>query len=185
VLSPLDILISMQGPLLITSFRPWRAHQRVNSSDQLIGELIAQRRLPAETVWLDQLPVSFQLAPMRVICEIYRLRPRAVICCGMAENRPYLSLEQQAKGAEKLLHTSLALADLLSGTALCEISHDAGSYVCNHLYYSVLDFIDSANLEIATLFIHIPKLTHENKALISDDLISILAQLSQREDFAV
>jgi pyroglutamyl-peptidase len=169
----------MKGPLLITSFRPWRAHQHVNSSDQLIGELIAQNRLPAETIWIDQVPVSFQLAPMRVICEIYRLRPRAVICCGMAENRPHLSLEQQAKGPEGSLHTSLALADLLSGTALCEISRDAGSYVCNHLYYRVLDFIDSANLEIASLFVHIPKLTRENTALIANDFVSIASQLNR------
>lgn len=166
------------GPLLITSFRPWRAHQRANSSDQLIGELAAQNRLPANAVWINQVPVSFQLAPMRVICEIYRLRPRAVICCGMAENRPHLSLERQARGPKRSLCTSLALADLLSGTALSEISSDAGSYVCNHLYYSVLEFIDSVDLEIASLFIHIPRLTQENKAFISNDLVSIFSRLS-------
>lgn len=166
------------GPLLITTFQPWRAHQRSNSSDDLVADLHSQKRLPADAIWLRQVPVSFQLAPLRVISEIYRLRPRAVICCGMAEGRAYLSLEQQAKG-RRVLQTSVNLSALLMGTTLSEVSDDAGWYVCNHLYYSVLAFIEQLNLETQGLFVHIPTLSPPSKALILNDFERIAARLSQ------
>ena len=166
------------GPLLITSFQPWRAHQRSNSSDDLIANLHRQKRLPAGAIWLRQVPVSFQLAPLRVISEIYRLRPRTVICCGMAEGRACLSLERQAKG-ERVLQTSVDLSALLVGTTLSEVSDDAGWYVCNHLYYSVLAFIEQLNLETQGLFVHIPTLSPPSKALILDDFVHIATRLSQ------
>jgi pyroglutamyl-peptidase len=172
------------GPVLITSFRPWRVHQRSNSSHDLVAELYASKnRLPADTVWLPQVPVSFELAPIRVINKIGWLRPRVVICCGMAENRAVLSIERQAKrslsqGPLLSLQTSAAVGSLLSGTRLSEISEDAGSYVCNHLYYSVLKFIDQANWPTVAIFIHIPLLSAANKKLILDDFVAIAAQLA-------
>ncbi len=165
------------GPLLITTFQPWRAHQRSNSSDDLVADLHSQKRLPADTIWLRQVPVSFQMAPLRVIGEIYRLRPRTVICCGMAEGRACLSLEQQAKG-RRVLQTSVDLSALVMGTALSEVSNDAGWYVCNHLYYSVLEFIEQLNLETQGLFVHIPTLRPPSKALILNDFVHIAARLS-------
>jgi pyroglutamyl-peptidase len=171
------------GPVLITSFRPWRVRQRSNSSHDLVAELYASGKLPADTVWLPQLPVSFELAPMRVINEIGRLRPRVVICCGMAEKRAVLSIERQAKRSQGQepwlsLQTSAAVCTLLSGTRLSEISEDAGSYVCNHLYYSVLKFIDQANWPTVAIFIHVPLLSAANKKLIFDDFVAITAQLA-------
>lgn len=176
------------GPILITSFRPWRVHQRSNSSDDLVAELHESGRLPADAVWLRQVPVSFALAPVRVINEIGRLRPRVVICCGMAEKRPYLSIERQAieysfKEPLQTLQTSVNVLALRVGTLLSEVSDDAGRYVCNHLYYSVLKFIDEASWETVGVFIHIPILSRENKGLILNDFIHIVSKLAEfRED---
>lgn len=174
------------GPILITSFRPWRVRQRTNSSHDLVAELYASNRLPADTVWLPQVPVSFELAPMRVINEIGRLRPRVVICCGMAEKRAVLSIERQAKRpthlAESLplrLQSSVKIPALLAGTRLTEMSDDAGSYVCNHLYYSVLRFIDQVDWQSGVIFIHVPRLHAHNKRLILDDFTNIAAKLSE------
>jgi pyroglutamyl-peptidase len=190
------------GPVLITSFRPWRVHQRSNSSNDLVAELHAGGRLPVDTVWLAQVPVNFAIAPIRVISEIARLRPRVVICCGMAENRAVLSIERQATGRQsekrqvKELHekrsmrpanlppltlqTSVKVSALLSGTLLSEPSDDAGSYVCNHLYYRVLKFIDQTNWPTRAIFIHIPLLTAHNKRLILDDFVAIASQLAEQ-----
>ena len=127
-----------QVPLLLTSFQPWRAHQHSNSSDDLLLALHQQGRLPASSRWLRNVPVSFELAPIRVISEVYYWRPRVVICCGMAENRAHLSLEQLAVKKSDTLSTDIDLQPLLQRTQLSEVSYDAGRYVCNHLYYHVL-----------------------------------------------
>ncbi|MGB7086825.1 MAG: peptidase C15 [Phormidesmis sp.] len=168
------------APILITSFQPWRAHQPTNSSDELIAELYRQRQLSDDVVWLRQVPVSFQMAPIQVISEIYRVRPRLVICCGMAESRACLSLEQQAKGPHQVLTTAINLPDLLVGTSLTEISDDAGSYVCNHLYYSVLEFIDRATIDTVSLFIHVPILRSGNRRAIIRDFLHIYSMLATR-----
>ena len=167
-----------RGPLLITSFRPWRSHQRSNASHDLIAAMQAAGQLPRDTVWLAQVPVNFQLAPIAVISEIYRVRPRAVICCGMAENRPYLSLEQQAKGASDYRQTHLDLADLLADTWLSEVSYDAGGYVCNWLYYCVLQAIETSAMELPCLFVHVPVLSTYTQRWIQRDLSAVLKKVS-------
>ena len=163
----------------MTSFQPWQTHQRSNSSDDLIAELHRAGKLPADTHLLRQVPVSFQLAPAQVISEIQRLRPRLIICCGMAESRSYLSLERQAKAAGQTLQTSMDLSALMAETTLTEISEDAGTYVCNHLYYSVLDFIEQADWPVAGLFVHVPVLNRENKPLVLRDFVAIAQKMSQ------
>ncbi|PZO50429.1 MAG: hypothetical protein DCF15_15850 [Phormidesmis priestleyi] len=199
-----------KGPILITSFQPWRAHQRSNSSDDLMADLWMSDRLPTDTIWRRQVAVSFDLAPIQVISEIYQKRPRVVICCGMAENRAVLSLEAQAKvqaqvqaksqaqvqaksqaksQTEQLapghchrLKTAINLLDLLTGTYLSEVSQDAGRYVCNHLYYRVLRFVNNQNFspdfKTVALFVHVPVLTPENKRLILHDFCAIAARLA-------
>ncbi len=179
-----------KGPILITSFQPWRAHQCSNSSDDLIAELWSSDRLPTDTLWLRQVAVSFELAPIQMISEIYRKRPRIVICCGMAENRAALSLEAQAKAqTEPLtpvnchrLESAIDPSNLLTGTYLSEMSQDAGRYVCNHLYYRVLRFVNNKNFspdfKTVALFVHVPVLTAENRRLITHDFGVITARLA-------
>ncbi|MEO1620600.1 MAG: peptidase C15 [Cyanobacteria bacterium J06632_3] len=171
------------GPILLTSFQTWRAHQSSNSSDELIALLKQQNLLPADTIWLRRVPVSFELAPIRVISALHQWRPRLIICCGMAENRPHLSLEQRAKrlngaGTVQTLETRVDLQNLLGQTALSAISLDAGSYVCNHLYYSVLDALEEGTFDTKAFFAHIPVLKAGNTTLILNDFVKILTQLT-------
>lgn len=168
------------APILITSFQPWRAHQASNSSDDLLAALQKKGQLPADSLWLKQVPVSFELAPIRVIGEIYRRRPRAVICCGMAERRTYLSVEQQASRAEKTLTTTLNLPLLLQNTQFSEISCNAGSYVCNHLYYSVLESVSKQPWKLAAIFIHVPILQPGSRQFVLTDFARICRQLAEQ-----
>lgn len=168
-----------QAPVLITSFQTWKAHQLSNSSDDLVAELHTHSRLPSNSIWIRNVPVSFELAPVRVISELCQHRPQAIICCGMAENRPHLSLEQRATKAEKQLHTSINLQHLLQRTLLSEISYDAGNYVCNRLYYSVLESIQKYSLPTVAVFAHIPLLKGERKRLVLNDFSTIAQRLAQ------
>ncbi|NJM99477.1 MAG: hypothetical protein HC800_22140 [Phormidesmis sp. RL_2_1] len=193
----------------MTSFQSWRAHQPTNSSDELIAELHHRGALPTNTIWLRQVPVNFQMAPIRVVTELYRLRPRVIICCGMAEHRGCLSLERQAMphpvvphqaitrqastlspasspaisspatSSPAILQTSINLSELLLGTLLSEISDDAGRYVCNHLYYSVLQAINAAHWQTVGLFVHVPQLSRENRRLIQHDFVKISRKLAE------
>ncbi|MFE4105676.1 pyroglutamyl-peptidase I family protein [Almyronema epifaneia] len=174
---------SSQPPrLLLTSFRPWRAHQVSNAADDLLVWLQQQALLPDNTVLLRQLPVSFQLAPAEVIAKIVWFQPRCVICCGMAENRHQLSLERQGICNNQPLQTSLHLPTLLQGTGLTEISEDAGTYVCNHLYFQVLQFLKQKSVNCQALFVHVPPLNQANLLTIAQDFCQILRQLSTQLD---
>ena len=173
------------GPILITSFQTWRSHQLSNSSDDLIAALMKSNQLPTDAAWLRHVPVNFQLASIRVISQIQRLRPRVVICCGMAESRTCLSIESQAKGfsggAFSVLQTTANTAELIADTLLSEISYDAGSYVCNRLYYDVLDFTQTAAWATTGIFIHVPVLSKVNKPFVLSDFAAVVAKLGVKK----
>ena len=170
----------MRTSILITSFLPWRAHQRSNSSDDLIAMVQAKGLMPSDAVWLRHVPVNFELAPMQVESEIRRCRPRAVICCGMAETRSRLSVERLAKH-RLVLSTPMDTKRLVSNTLLSEISEDAGTYVCNYLYYSVLSLAKEVDWQMKGVFIHIPVLKPDNQSLLLRDFVSLIETVRRME----
>jgi pyroglutamyl-peptidase len=163
--------------LLITTFAPWKAHQTTNSSDELVTLVRDRHRLAPGTQFVRNLPVHFQLAPAQVLSAIYQHRPTTVICCGMAEQRSRLNLERYARRAGDRLETSLDLLQLTAGLEWSKISHDAGTFVCNALYYELLDHIRQNNLAVQTLFVHIPPLTDYNRQPLLQDFVSVLSRL--------
>ncbi|MBE7386010.1 MAG: peptidase C15 [Leptolyngbya sp. SIO1E4] len=167
--------------LLLTSFAPWRAHQRSNTSDDLVALLQSRNQLPEETVLMRHLPVHFQLAPCQVIATVAKTRPSIVVCCGMAEQRSLLTLERYARQEGHLLETDLPLPQLCQGTRWTHISDDAGSYVCNHLYYQLLGYGQKKCWPIQCLFVHVPLLTEHNRELIAQDFALILSRLKTSE----
>lgn len=164
--------------MLLTTFAPWRAHQPSNAADDLVAHLHQQNLLPAEATVLRQIPVSFELAPIRVIAKVLELRPAVVVCCGMAEGRSQLNLERYGKGSDQARETSLPLGDLVAETHLTAISDCAGDYVCNHLYYRLLGAIAQHRCPTQALFVHIPPLTAANRPLFARDLALILKRLA-------
>jgi pyroglutamyl-peptidase len=165
--------------ILLTSFQTWQSHQSSNSSDDLL-ELFIQRNVLSEHVhFLRHLPVDFELAPEAAIAFIETLKPDLIICCGMAENRQRLSVESNGKCQEKILLTRLDLEQILDKTCGTDISYDAGNFVCNHLYYSVLKYIRESLYGSRCLFVHVPILTEENSDLILQDFLIILQNLSK------
>lgn len=168
----------MAAPILITSFRPWKANQGLNSSDVLLEQAMA--KLPSHAIFLRYLPVNFDLAPIRVINHIVQYRPKVVVCCGMAETRKTLTVEQWGTHQEQRLATPINLQTLVGGTIHTAISEDAGSFVCNRLYYRVLHY-SSQHVQPpdqpAALFVHVPPITPTNQALIEFDFLKIIEHL--------
>ncbi len=165
--------------ILLTSFQTWQSHQISNSSDDLL-EVLNQRKLLDDQVHLlRNIIVDFELAPASAIATFNQLQPEVIICCGMAENRRMLSVESNGKFQTETLSTQLDLRKLSEGTTTTQISHDAGNFVCNHLYYSILKYIRENTFKTHCLFIHVPILTEENLDLIIHDFLIIMRNISE------
>ncbi|HEY9907368.1 MAG TPA: peptidase C15, partial [Thermosynechococcaceae cyanobacterium] len=156
----------MAHSVLLTSFTVWQPHQASNSSDDLLAELLKRNLLDYRHQLLRQLPVDFVLAPQQVIAEIERSRPRLVVCCGMAEGRSHLTIETNGKHEAETIATTVDVADLVQLLETTTASHDAGQFVCNHLYYSVLKHLQAQSPEVNCIFAHVPLLNSQNFSLI-------------------
>ncbi|MEA5467086.1 pyroglutamyl-peptidase I family protein [Leptothoe sp. PORK10 BA2] len=164
-------------PILITSFRPWKAHQGMNTSDVLVQQV--RDSLPSNTMALRWLPVNFDLAPIRVISHMVQYRPKVVICCGMAETRKTLTVEQWGTHGQHQLSTPVDLQVLIRQTVHTRISYDAGDFVCNRLYYRVLQHLaGQAEQQTAVLFVHVPLITTANQAVLEFDFLKIVEYLN-------
>ncbi|MBD1823256.1 peptidase C15 [Cyanobacteria bacterium FACHB-DQ100] len=161
--------------ILLTSFTTWMEHQRSNASDDLIQAILDRERFHPNCHFLRQLPVDFELAPKQTIAKINEIQPDVTICCGMAESRQCLSLESNGKFQSEILRSRLDLKHLMESTIATEISHDAGNFVCNYLYYCVLKHLESLNRHC--IFIHVPVLTTENTEIIVQDFLNILDRI--------
>ncbi|MCU0570164.1 MAG: peptidase C15 [Oculatellaceae cyanobacterium Prado106] len=167
----------MAKTVLITSFTTWRNDQPSNASDDLL-EALFQAELNLTKLdclhFLRQLPVNAPIAQEMILAQVKRLQPEVLICCGMAESRSQLNLESSATLNGKTLQTSLNLKELRLGLASTEISHDAGQFVCNSLYYSMLEYFQQYHHSRHCLFLHVPILTPENQTAILADFCKIL-----------
>ncbi|QEI41800.1 Pyrrolidone-carboxylate peptidase [Dolichospermum sp. UHCC 0315A] len=190
----------MQKKILLTSFDIWLSQQESNSSDDLLLGLAKMASLSHDLKFLHRLPVDVQLASSLVIAKINELQPDYIICCGMAASRSQLSVEvlasststlpveftnsadilpQESRNSpENILQTSVDLEKLLVGTAAVEISYDCGKFVCEGLYYSVLDYLHQSQLSIKCIFVHVPIFNPENLPKIIADFIVIINNLA-------
>lgn len=151
----------MPNKILLTSFNTWLPHQTSNSSDDLLNE-IAKLDTSSFLTFLRLLPVDVELASCCVIEKINELQPNVVICCGMAESRSLLTIESTATCGELVLTTPVDLTQLIIDAVAIEISNDAGKFVCEGLYYSLLQYIIEQQLNIDCVFVHVPILTNQN-----------------------
>lgn len=168
----------MKKRILLTSFATWLSDQQSNSSDDLLLEVTKLESLPHDLTFLRQLPVDVQLASSQVIEKINEMQPDCIICCGMAASRKQLSVEVGASWENSILQTSVDLKKLVVGTAEIEISHDCGKFVCESLYYSVLNYLYQNQLTTCCIFVHVPVLNQENLLGILADFVLIINNLA-------
>ncbi|GAB4382980.1 MAG: hypothetical protein Kow00121_44050 [Elainellaceae cyanobacterium] len=119
------------------------------------------------------MPVAQELA----IAKMQQLQPQTILCCGMAESRTKLSLELRAVVGTHKLYTSINVKDLAAGLTATEISEDAGRFVCNGLYYAILNYLQNRSLDAACMFVHVPLLSSCNRGQIIADFYQILERV--------
>src|SRR5579863_4215886 len=146
---------------LVTGFEPFGG-ERVNPSMEAV------RRLPPRVVGLDVatriLPTVFGLAAARLEAALDEIAPDLVLCVGEAGGRAELSLERVAVNIEDAriadndgnrpidrpvvaggpaayfasLPLKPALAALTRQGLPAAVSHSAGTFVCNSVFYSLM-----------------------------------------------
>ena len=175
----------MANKILLTSFDTWLPHQQSNSSDDLLNEISKLNYTAPFLTFLRLLPVDIELASCAVIAKINELQPNAIICCGMAERRSQLTIESNATCGNTMLKTQVDLQHLVTGSPGIGISDDAGKFVCEGLYYSVLHYINKRKLKTHCIFVHAPILTKENLINIITDFDLIIYNLASIIDFSL
>ncbi|HBW92248.1 MAG TPA: peptidase C15, partial [Cyanobacteria bacterium UBA11149] len=186
----------MTSKILLTSFQTWLPHQKSNSSDDLLSHLEKLEFPGIGLSFLRKLPVDVEIAKDLTIAKIQAIGPDAIICCGMAESRTRLTVESgansyyrssnfdpvtfteiESKSDGIFLKTSVNLEKLVAGLGVTEISDNAGKFVCEGLYYQVLNYLRSRSLHIRCIFVHVPLLTPANLSDIITDFCQIIEKL--------
>lgn len=168
----------MKTKILLTSFKTWLPHHKSNSSDDLLVKFQKQDYSSIVSLFfLRNLDVNVESASKKLIEEIDKTHPNVIVCCGMAEKRTKLTIESNAWCHDKCLYTSIDLYELTKSTIDTEVSHDAGKFVCEGLYYRILEYIQYKN--IGCIFIHVPILEGKSNS-IEQDFNSIILYLATR-----
>lgn len=168
----------MTNKILFTSFQTWLPHHSFNSSDNLLAEIQKQNSSASSLTFLRRLPVDIPQASGLAIEHINRIRPDLIICCGMAESRQLLTIESNATSRNDRIQTSIDLDQLVTGLSFTRISHDAGKFVCEGLYYRVLEHLQKFQPQTQCIFLHVPVLTTGNSEKIVADIETIFTGLN-------
>jgi len=160
--------------------------QAINASARAVAAVDASR-LPAGVELLRvELPTVFGRSLDKLRSELDRHRPEIVICVGQAETRAGFSLERVAvnlddaripdnagrapqrepivAGAASHLDSTLPLGTILLALERvgipAELSDSAGSFVCNHVFYGLMQLL-SERPGVCGGFVHIPRLPQQ------------------------
>jgi len=158
---------------------PYGGQQR-NVSEEALREVDAQR--VRGHLQRTVLPVSFGRVTASLIGALERYRPDIVICFGQAEESREIAVERVAVNIDDtsvadndavtrveavIDHVApvgywtglpkLALRDaLLSQGFPVRISDSAGGFVCNHLFFRLMQYLDSTTSSSMGGFVHLP-----------------------------
>lgn len=170
--------------VLVTGFEPFGG-DTVNPSGELARLLDGQPVGSARVVGVC-LPCVFSQALPALSQALLQYQPRWVLCLGLAGSRSAVSVERVAvnlvdaripdnagsqpvdlpvlAGAPAAYFTGLPakaiVADLTAAGHRAELSHSAGSFVCNQVFYGLMHLL-SQRPGVVGGFIHLPPLPQQ------------------------
>ncbi len=167
--------------LLITGFEPFDGFS-INPSAvlarQLDGQIINQYQISGHV-----LPLDYTKAFDVMKSHIEEINPSVILCCGQV-NRSAISLERIALNAigtsrpdnyENYPQNDIIIDDApaayfsnidlnplvksISEEGIpANVSYHAGTYGCNWIFFNVMHYIQSRNIDTQVTFIHVPHL---------------------------
>lgn len=164
--------------VLLTGFEPFGQH-RTNSSWEAIKD-IAPDAVTGAQIEIAQLPVDHARATRRLNQALRESKPEVVICFGMAARRKTVSLELKAHNLDReiafgasgpvwknspivtggpetyapTLHIEQIRTALKTAGVPVRRSPNAGSYVCNHVFYRLMHV--TRRRSTCAGFVHVP-----------------------------
>jgi pyroglutamyl-peptidase len=167
--------------ILLSGFEPFGGDS-VNPSWNAVRaarDILWAEGLDAQAV---ELPCVFGESVRVLRREIDRLQPQLVVCAGLAGGRSRLSLERVAINCDdaripdnagnrpvdeevvpggpaayfSTLPVKASLRALQIAGIRAELSQTAGTYVCNHIFYSLMHYLATERPETRGGFIHVP-----------------------------
>lgn len=181
--------------LLVTYFEPF-AQDKINATKEVAMRLKDMDGIEVTTLELE---VTRCLCSATLFNEIRQNKYDAIISLGQASGRKKVSLERVAINiddfrikdnggnqpidemiyaeGENAYFSTLPIRKMYeaSDPNLVEISNSAGTFVCNHLFYSMLYYLALTKQNIPYGFIHIPALpcqVAENSASMEAEVSS-------------
>ena len=160
-----------EARILVTAFEPWGEH-RVNTSQVAVEGLDGQV-VDGSLLRVRHLPVEWDEAPRQLLSEIADFEPHGIVGFGMrqgpewhvellARNRDVRDGEEMIidVDAPRILPTGLPaaqiLAKLLDARLEAKPSEDAGSFLCNHLFFWMMKAVEEAAAPPISGFVHVP-----------------------------
>lgn len=170
--------------LLITGFDPFGG-EKINPAWEAVKGLADN--IDGVKVIKLQIPTVFKKSAKKLFENIDMVKPDIVICVGQAGGRFELSMERVAinlddgripdnegyqpvdvkvfEDGENAYFSTLPIKAMVEEVKKAGIpaavSNTAGTYVCNHIMYSLLYYINKNNLAIRGGFIHVPYITEQ------------------------
>lgn len=164
---------------LVTGFDPFGG-DKVNPSSLAVGRL--RRKIGDVDVATATLPTSYATSARVLRAAIEDVRPEIVLCVGQAGGRTELCLErvginvQDARirdndGAQPIdvpvvaggpaayfatLPIKACVAEMRKAGLPAIVSNTAGTFVCNHILYALMDIIAARKAAMRGGFLHIP-----------------------------
>lgn len=173
--------------VLLTGFEPFDG-EAINPSWEAVRALDGWQCGPA-TVHVRQMPCVFGLALEALAGAIAELQPNVVVCVGQAGGRSEVSIERVAINLDdgriadnaghqpidspvvvggpaayfSTLPIKAMVRDLRAGGIPAAVSNTAGNFVCNHLFYGLMDQLATGPHAGSARggFIHIPYLPQQ------------------------
>lgn len=173
--------------VLVTGFEPF-AEATLNSSQEVV-RLLEKEGL--SEVFFEVLPVEYDSSVDRILALIDKVNPEIIFALGQAEGRARVSFERIAinlndaripdnSGTIRLDQPILEAGDVAYKTSLpvrqiverlkeqglpVEESLSAGAFVCNHLFYSVMQHLQGSKRRWMD-FVHLPLVSEQSEEFL-------------------
>lgn len=212
--------MSARAKVLVTGFEPFGGDS-INPALEAV-KLLQGKAFENADVVTKEMPCVFHKAIDELKATIAEIQPEIVICVGQAGGRHDFSVERVAINVDdaripdnagnqpidapivvdgptaywSTLPIKAIVQNVRAAGVPASVSHTAGTFVCNHLFYGLAHLIATAYPHIRGGFIHIPFLPEQaaripNQPSMSVDNVvralevTIETAVSTKEDIAV
>ena len=181
--------------VLVSGFEPFGGAD-LNPS-QLLVERLSPETIPGVELRAIVLPVEFDKAAEILLAEVKKFSPQVVISFGQAEGRSAITpekiainldsaripdnagdqrqnqviREQGADGYFSTLPVEEMVAALKAAGVAGSLSLSAGSFVCNHIFYTLQHELKGANIKSG--FVHLPLVPEQSSEFPNQPTMSL------------